>query len=128
MKMLLIHSDYLEFEAKEKTKIAEETENLKGKLDECLACFIAVEREDENNPEGTAIGAVEEIEKVANQLKVNNIVVYPYAHLSSDLSSPETAVKVLKDIESILKERGYNVLRAPLDGIRHLKSAVKDIL
>lgn len=29
MKMLLIHSDYLEFEAKEKTKIAEETENLK---------------------------------------------------------------------------------------------------
>ena len=125
MRMLLIHSDYLEFEAKQKTKIAEETENLKGKLDECLACFIAVEREDENNPEGTAREAVEEIEKVANQLKVNNIVVYPYAHLSSDLSSPETAVKVLKDIESILKEKGYNVLRAPFGWYKAFKISCK---
>ncbi|XRO76637.1 threonine--tRNA ligase [Methanocaldococcus sp. 10A] len=125
MKMLLIHSDYLEFEAKQKTKIAEETKNLKGKLEECLACFIAVEREDENNPKGTAIGAVEEIEKVANQLKVNNIVVYPYAHLSSDLSSPETAIKVLKDIESILKEKGYNVLRAPFGWYKAFKISCK---
>ncbi|CAB3289130.1 Threonine--tRNA ligase [Methanocaldococcus lauensis] len=125
MKMLLIHSDYLEFEAKQKTKIAEETENLKGKLDECLACFIAVEREDENNPKGTAIGAVEEIEKVANQLKVNNIVVYPYAHLSSELSSPETAIKVLKDIENILKEKGYNVLRAPFGWYKAFKISCK---
>ncbi len=125
MKMLLIHSDYLEFEAKQKTKIAEETENLKGKLDECLACFIAVEREDENNPEGVAIRAVEEIEKVANQLKVNNIVVYPYAHLSSDLSSPETAIKVLKDIENILKEKGYNVLRAPFGWYKAFKISCK---
>ncbi|WP_456416799.1 threonine--tRNA ligase [Methanocaldococcus sp.] len=125
MKMLLIHSDYLEFEAKQKTKIAEDTKNLKGRLDECLTCFIAVEREDENNPKGTVIGAVEEIEKVANQLKVNNIVIYPYAHLSSDLSSPETAIKVLKDIESILKEKGYNVLRAPFGWYKAFKISCK---
>ncbi|WP_456372776.1 threonine--tRNA ligase [Methanocaldococcus sp.] len=125
MKMLLIHSDYLEFEAKQKTKIAEDTKNLKGRLDECLTCFIAVEREDENNPRGTVIGAVEEIEKVANQLKVNNIVIYPYAHLSSDLSSPETAIKVLKDIESILKEKGYNVLRAPFGWYKAFKISCK---
>ncbi|WP_048056257.1 threonine--tRNA ligase [Methanocaldococcus fervens] len=125
MKMLLIHSDYLEFEAKQKTKIAEETENLKGKLDECLACFIAVEREDENNPEGVVLGAVEEIEKVAEQLKVNNVVIYPYAHLSSDLSSPETAIKVLKDIDNVLKEKGYNVLRAPFGWYKAFKISCK---
>ncbi|ACV23986.1 threonyl-tRNA synthetase [Methanocaldococcus fervens AG86] len=123
--MLLIHSDYLEFEAKQKTKIAEETENLKGKLDECLACFIAVEREDENNPEGVVLGAVEEIEKVAEQLKVNNVVIYPYAHLSSDLSSPETAIKVLKDIDNVLKEKGYNVLRAPFGWYKAFKISCK---
>lgn len=43
MKTLLIHSDYLEFEAKKKTKIAEDTEVLAGKMDECLTVFIAVE-------------------------------------------------------------------------------------
>ncbi|WP_457611892.1 threonine--tRNA ligase [Methanocaldococcus sp.] len=124
MRMLLIHSDYLEFEAKEKTKIAEDTEILRGRMDECLSCFIAVEREDESNINGIVKKAVEEIEKVAEQLKVKNIVIYPYAHLSSDLSSPEVALKVLKSIEEKLKEK-YSVLRAPFGWYKAFKLSCK---
>ncbi|EHP84752.1 threonine--tRNA ligase [Methanotorris formicicus] len=125
MRMLLIHSDYLEFEAKDKTKIAEETDVLNGKMEECLTTFIAVERDDEENVEGIIRGAVEEIEKVAKQLKIDNIVVYPYAHLSSDLSSPEVAKNVLKGIEEELKNKNYNVLRAPFGWYKAFKISCK---
>ena len=77
MKTLLIHSDYLEFEAKEKTKIAEDAKILSGKMDECLTVFIAVEKEDESNPVAVIKNAVDEIVKTAENLKVKNIVVYP---------------------------------------------------
>ncbi|ENN96614.1 threonyl-tRNA ligase [Methanocaldococcus villosus KIN24-T80] len=121
MKMLLIHADYLEFEAKEKTKIAEETDILKGRMEDCLVCFIAVERGDNKN---VIKPAIEEIDKVAKQLKVNNIVLYPYAHLSSDLSDPETAVNILKLLEEELKSR-YNVLRAPFGWYKSFKLSCK---
>ena len=125
MKILLIHSDYLEFEAKQKTKIAEDTDVLKGKMDECLTAFIAVEKEDEENPENVINNTVNEIIKTAENLKVNNIVVYPYAHLSSDLSSPKVAKDVLKGIEEDLKEKNYNVLRAPFGWYKAFKISCK---
>ncbi len=126
MKMLLIHADYLEFEAKEKTKIAEETDILNGRMEECLVAFIAVEKkDDEENPQSVVNKAVEEIEKLANNLKVNNIVVYPYAHLSKNLSSPKIALEVLKDIEKKLRENNYNVLRAPFGWYKAFKLSCK---
>lgn len=122
--MLLIHADYLEFEAKQKTKIAEETDNLKGKMEDCLVCFIAVEKEDEKNPESVVNKAIEEIENVISQIKVNNVVIYPYAHLSKNLSSPEVALKVLKSLEERLKNK-YNVLRVPFGWYKAFKLSCK---
>jgi len=125
VKILLIHSDYLEFEAKQKTKIAEDTDILQGKMDECLTAFMAVEKEDEENPENVIKNTVNEIIKTAENLKVSNIVVYPYAHLSSDLSSPKVAKDVLKGIEEDLKEKNYNVLRAPFGWYKAFKISCK---
>ncbi len=125
MKILLIHSDYLEFEAKQKTKIAENTDVLQGKMDECLTAFMAVEKEDEENPENVIKNTINEIIKTAENLKVNNIVVYPYAHLSSDLSSPKVAKDVLKGIEEELKEKNYNVLKAPFGWYKAFKISCK---
>lgn len=125
MKTLLIHSDYLEFEAKKKTKIAEDTEVLAGKMDECLTVFIAVEKEDEDNPEGIIKSAVDEIIKTTETLKVKNVVVYPYAHLSKELSSPEVAKEVLKDIEAELVNKGFDVLRAPFGWYKAFKISCK---
>ena len=48
MQLLLIHSDYIEFEAKRPTKFAEEIEESakKGRLEEALCAFVAVEKPD----------------------------------------------------------------------------------
>ncbi|HIH73622.1 MAG TPA: threonine--tRNA ligase, partial [Thermococcaceae archaeon] len=85
MRMLLIHSDYLEYEVKDKAlKKPEEIseEQKKGRLEEVLAAFISVEKVDEQNPEEVVEKAVKEIEDVASQVKTKNIFVYPFAHLS----------------------------------------------
>ena len=52
MQLLLIHSDYIEYETKKQTPVAEKIdESLKsGRLEEALTAFIAVEKADEANP------------------------------------------------------------------------------
>jgi len=114
MQILLIHSDYIEYEVKKETPVAEKIgdEMRHGRLDDALTVFIAVEKADESDPEKAVNLTLEEIKKVAAQVKAEKIMLYPYAHLSSSLSSPKVAVKVLKDLEAALKNE-FNVKRAP---------------
>lgn len=115
MRILLIHSDYLNYNVKNKTPVAEEIEDAKkqGAFDESLVVFTAVEKDDENNPQGVVKNLVKEVIKTNDQVKAENIVLYPYAHLSSSLSSPKVAVQVLKDAEEALNAEGLNVKRVP---------------
>ncbi len=107
MRILLIHSDYLKYKTKSKTKIAEEIgeEKKGGEFENALVVFTAVEKEDEQNASEIVESAVSEIINVSSQVKPDNVIIYPYAHLSSSLSSPQSAKKILKDIESKLKEK-----------------------
>lgn len=115
MRILIIHSDYLNYNVKNKTPVAEEIEDAKkeGAFDESLVVFTAVEKEDEKNPSGIVNNLIKEVKKVNDQVKAENIVLYPYAHLSSSLSSPKIAVQILKDAEEAIKEDGLNVYRVP---------------
>ncbi len=115
MRVLLIHSDYLKYEVKKETPVAEKIEEAKknGAFDESLVVFTAVEKEDEKNPKAVVKNLVKEVKKVNEQVKAENVVIYPYAHLSSSLSGPKIGVQVLKDVEEALKEEDYNVYRVP---------------
>lgn len=116
MQLLLIHSDYIEFEAKRPTKMAEEIEDSakKGRLEEALCAFVAVEKFDEDDPEAVIAEGVKQITDVAGQVHANRIMLYPYAHLSPNLSTPATAVKILKGMaETLSQNQSYEVVRAP---------------
>ena len=115
MRILLIHSDYLNYTVKNKTPVAEDIEEAKkeGSFDDSLVVFTAVEKDDENNPEGIVNNLVKEVIKANDQVKAENIVLYPYAHLSSSLSSPKIAVKILKDAEDALLAENLTVKRVP---------------
>ena len=114
MQLLLIHSDFIEFEAKRPTKIAEEIEEQakKGRLEEALCAFIAVEKFDEDDPDAVVAEASKQISDVAGQVHATRIMIYPYAHLSAQLSTPATAVKILKGLAETLSA-DYEVMRAP---------------
>ena len=90
-----MHSDFIEFyPVKKAIKTAEEWKQEKQRIDECLVVFTSVEKDDEKNPDKISQNFVSEVKKVAEEVRAQNIVIYPYAHLSKDLASADIALKV----------------------------------
>jgi len=116
LRLLLIHADKFEYESKEKA--VKEPEPIqdqakKGGLQDGLVVFTTVEKGDEASPENTATNAAASIEEVLGWLKTRRVMIYPYAHLSTDLAGREPAISTLKILEVKLSEKGYEVSRAP---------------
>lgn len=125
LKILLIHSDYIEYEAKKKAKGAEEVpeDRMTGKMDEVLVVFTAVERDDSEDDVEIAGG---EVLKVAETVGAERIMIYPYAHLSSNLGSPEKALKLLKILEKRLSTSfDGDVGRAPFGWYKAFRISCK---
>jgi threonyl-tRNA synthetase len=115
MKLLLIHADAIEYEAvKPAGKFAEEIgeDRKKGRLEEALAVFIAVEKVDEASPDAAVAQAADAIRDVAHQVKTDRVMLYPYAHLSRDLSSPDAAKQIFVRLEDAMGD-GFVVVRSP---------------
>ncbi len=123
MRILLIHSDHLEYEITSKTKIAEDIEDSlkKGRMEDCLSVFVAVE---EGDDESVVENAINEIREISKSVKTKNIFLYPYAHLSNELASPDVAVKILKDLEIKLIQ-DFEVKRAPFGYYKAFKVSCK---
>jgi len=114
MKLLLIHSDYIEYEVKQKAiPHPEEIAMTKDRLEEALVVFIAVEKIDEDSPTQAVQEAAKEIISTAEQLKVGNIMLYPYAHLSSNLASAKAGKEILVSLEQEVKKGKFAVKRSP---------------
>jgi threonyl-tRNA synthetase len=127
MRILLIHSDHLKYQTKSKTRIAEEIsdEKKKGEFENALVVFTAVEKEDEENPLEVVKNATNEINDVFDKVKADNVVIYPYAHLSSSLSSPDAAKKILQGLESELMDRELPVSRVPFGWYKSFEVSCK---
>jgi len=125
MRLLLIHTDFIEYEAKKPTGMAEETSVLKDSEEEALAVFCAVEAMDEDDLEGVVEQALSEIGLVADKLSVEKIVVYPYAHLSNDLARPDAAIWALRALETGLQDAGFHVKRAPFGWYKAFRMSCK---
>ena len=117
MKILSLHCDYLKFKPLKKAiKEPEElTEERKKEVlvKEPLGIFIAVEKRDEGDLKKAIDNLILNIEDLLNKTKARNVVLYPYAHLSSDLSNPGFAQEVLEGAEGVLKKKKIEVYRAP---------------
>ena len=125
MKILLLHCDYIRFKPLKKAlrKIEELKDKGEKKVDECLVVLSAVEKSD-SDVKAVVEKLVKEVRDVAGQVKVKNVVLYPYAHLSSSLSSPDVAVKVLENAETELK-KDFKVSRAPFGYYKEFELKVK---
>ncbi len=121
MKLLLIHADYMEYELKKRTKFAEDCNEKTKRIEEVLVCFTTIER---NDNVSIVESAAKEILDVAKKLNVERILIYPYAHLSKNLSDPETAVKLLTELENKLKNK-LSVYRAPFGWYKSFKLSCK---
>jgi threonyl-tRNA synthetase len=126
MKILSLHVDYINFKPLKKAlkKIADlDSKEKEGqKVGESLVVLTAVEKGDTVKE---SVGAlVENIKDVAKQVKTKKIVLYPYAHLSSNLANPEIAEEVLKETEKALK-KNFTTVRAPFGYYKEFELKVK---
>jgi len=117
MKILLIHADYIKIEVKRKAisdadEIDEKNaKNLEAK--ECLVVFTAVEKDDEKNKAEILNKTIDNIKDVYSKVNAKSIVIYPYAHLSSELSGPAFAKEMLLALYENLKGQNLDVIKAP---------------
>jgi len=129
MRMLMLHVDAFRSTITERgrSNFMEELNpsSRTAEVGEALLVLTSVEKADEPNPEGVSEKAVAEIAQQARKLKVQVIVLHPFAHLFADLSSPEAAVKTLKLAEEGLTREGFKVVRTPFGWFNTLELKAK---
>jgi threonyl-tRNA synthetase len=127
MKILLLHCDYLKF--KPLKKALKEIEDLSEKktvnVKEPLVVMIAVEKYD-NNSDEVVKELIKNISEIAERINAKNIVLYPYAHLSKNLASPENAIGILKKTEEEIKKiKNFKIFKAPFGYYKEFEMKVK---
>ncbi len=123
MRILQLHADFIEYKPVQKEiPIAEEAEKKPVRLEELVVLFTAVE---EGDDKASAQKAVDEVKAFLEKLKVNRILIYPYAHLSSNLAKPTEALKIVKAMEAHAKEREIEAFRAPFGWNKQFTISIK---
>ena len=123
MRILQLHSNFIVFKPIQKEiEIAEEVEQKENRIEEVVVLFIAIEEGD-----NTAIAqkAIDDIRAFLGKQKMNRILIYPFAHLSSNLSNPNEALKIIKAMEAYAKEKGIETYRAPFGWNKQFTISIK---
>ncbi|HEU4447491.1 MAG TPA: threonine--tRNA ligase [Nitrososphaeraceae archaeon] len=112
MRLLQLHSDFVEYEpiSKEISEAEETIPKARKRIDEVVVVFVAVESQDD---ETVAADAITEVKTFLQNVNCQRLLIYPYAHLSSDLARPIPALMVLRQLEGMAKESIKEVHRAP---------------
>ncbi len=123
MRILQLHSNFIVFKPVEKEiAIAEEAEKKENRVEEVVVLFIAVEEGDDLS---LAHKAVDDVQAFLEKLKVNRILIYPFAHLSSNLSRPAEALKLIKAMDEYAKQKGIETYRAPFGWNKQFTLSIK---
>ncbi len=123
MRILQLHSNFIVFKPVQKEiAIAEEAEQKENRVEEVVVLFTAIEEGD-----NIQIGhkAIDDVRAFLGKQKTNRILIYPFAHLSSNLSQPSEALKIIKDMEGYAKEKGIETHRAPFGWNKQFTISIK---
>jgi len=123
MRILQLHSNFIEYKPVQKEiAMAEEAEKKPVRLEEIVVLFTAVE---EGDDETIAQKAIDEVQAFLEKLKVNRVIIYPYAHLSSNLAKPTEALRIVKAMEAYAKEKRIEAHRAPFGWNKQFTISIK---
>ena len=121
VRILQLHCDNIEYTpTKKEISSAEEITPEAKRFDEVVVAFIAVEEGDDSS---VAKKAMNEITDSMKKVGCKKLLLYPYAHLSSKLASPTTALSILKQMG--LLGTDLEISRAPFGWTKSYKIQVK---
>jgi len=123
VRILQLHSDFIEYKPlKKEVAMAEEAEKKATILEDLVVLFTSVE---EGDDEAVAKQAVDEVKAALEKLGTNRILIYPYAHLSSNLAKPSNALRILKAMEKYAQEKGIETYRTPFGWNKQFSLSIK---
>lgn len=128
MRILQLHVDYVEYLPVSKEISDAEPLSLREKqrFEDTVVILVSIEKGDENT---MIVDIVSEIKDYLVKIKGKSLLLYPYAHLSSNLEGPSKAFKLLIEIEKALSESlsqlDIKINRAPFGWTKSLEFKVK---
>lgn len=124
MRILLLHADFIEYQPI--SKEIQTAENIPSKsskkIDEVIVALVAVEKDDD---ESLTDEVGSELKTYGQMIKCDNLLIYPYAHLSSDLAGPSMAQSLLNSIEEKSRKLFKTVNRAPFGWTKSFNIKIK---
>ena len=122
MRILQLHCDSIEYTpTKKEIKSAEDIDNPQTqKLEELVVAFVAMENGDDSS---VAQNAISQIKNSMEKIGCKKLLLYPYAHLSSNLAKPSVAMSLLKEMEDGASE--LEVSHSPFGWTKSYKLQVK---
>ena len=122
MRILQLHCDSIEYTpTKKEIKSAEDIDNPQTqKLEELVVVFVAMEDGDDSS---VAQNAISQIKNSMEKIGCKKLLLYPYAHLSSNLAKPSVAIALLKEMESSASD--LEVSHSPFGWTKSYKLQVK---
>ena len=122
MRILQLHCDSIEYTpTKKEIKSAEENIDTDTKrLEELVVAFVAIEKDDDSS---VAQDAISQVKNSMEKIGCKKLLLYPYAHLSSNLASPSTAISLLKEMEESASD--LDVSHSPFGWTKAYKIQVK---
>lgn len=121
MRILQLHCDSIEYTpTKKEIKSAEEITPETKRLEEVVVAFVAIEQGDDSS---VAQNAISQIKNSMEKIGCKKLLLYPYAHLSSNLAAPSIALSLLKEMESSASE--LEVSHSPFGWTKSYRVQVK---
>ncbi|MGC8671632.1 MAG: threonyl-tRNA synthetase editing domain-containing protein, partial [Candidatus Micrarchaeia archaeon] len=123
MRILQLDVDKIEYAlVKPESDVHEEAGSKRETVENALALFVCVEKGD---TEADAKQAIDDAAAFARKQNVPKLVLYPFAHLSSDLASPSEAMKIFAKMRELAQSSGIETHAAPFGWNKQLSISVK---
>jgi len=122
LRILQLDVDNITYEpVKPESEVYDEAKREKVSVRDALVLLVSVEEGDDRE---LAVKAAVDAGKFMEQLGRNRVVVYPYAHLSTNLAKPSKAREILNDIAEELA-KNYEMVKAPFGWNKKLSIDIK---
>jgi len=125
VRIFALHSDHLWYRAREKAvKTAPDLPEgeREGRFEEVLVLYVAFEAEDDQS---TVERAVEEVRTLSDRLKVRDLVLYPWVHLTETPAPFSRALELYRRLSSRLRAAGFRVEEVPIGWYKEFEIRVK---
>ena len=122
MRILQLHCDHIEYTpTKKEIRSAEDIDDPQTqRLEEIVVAFVAIEDGDDSS---VAQDAISQIKNSMGKIGCKKLLLYPYAHLSSNLAKPSVAMNLLSEMENGASD--LEVSHSPFGWTKSYKIQVK---